>query len=407
MGEKFLEVVQVNEIFEKLLPLFSLSVSIESIPIDYSLGKFVASDLYSNLDVPPFDKSLVDGFAVNYSEVKGTSASNPIVLSFQGEVKIGEEPNIKLSKGMTAFVPTGGYLPHGSNSVVMKEYADALGDSVFVMRDVACYENVLLRGVDLRKGELVLRRGERITANVIGFIKSAGITSVSVYRPIKVGIFSTGDELSETHPLPHGKIYDYNRITLMSMCLEDGFSPTDYGIVKDDPDEIFITLRRAIEENDFVMLSGGTSKGNFDFTVSTINSLGTPGVVIHGLNVSPGKPTIFGVVDEKLVAGLSGNPLAAALTYRIVVRDLIAKKVPLLFSRIYLAGELTENVPSKKGRSEIVIGKLDITEEKTSIVPIFSDSSFVSAISKGDGFFMIPFEKEGLYRGEKVKFELW
>jgi len=407
MGEKFLEVIQVSKVFNKLLPLFSLNTSIEDIPIDHSVGKFVASDLYSNVDIPPFDKSLVDGFAVNYEDVKGASASNPVMLTFQGEVKIGEEPKVKSSKGMTTFVPTGGYLPEGANSVVMKEYADILGSTLFITKDVARYENVLLQGVDVKKGELVMRKGERITANVIGLIKSAGITSVNVYRPIKVGIFSTGDELSEAYPLPYGKIYDYNRVTLMNMSLQDGFAPSDYGIVKDDPDELSGTLRSALDENDFVMLSGGTSKGNFDFTVSTINSAGSPGVVIHGLNVSPGKPTIFSIVNDKLVVGLSGNPLAAVLIYRIVVRDLIAKKVPLCFPHISFIGELTENVPSKKGRSEIVIGKLYATEEKVSVIPIFSDSAFVSAINKGDGFFMIPFDKEGLYKGEKVKFELW
>ncbi len=407
MGKKFLKVVQVGEVQDKLLDSFSIEPLFKSIPVNYSSGYFLAEDISSILDIPPFDKSLVDGFAVRSSDIKGANASNPAMLSVLKEVKIGTKPDVLLEKGTAVFVPTGGYLPEGADCVVMIEYTDSLNNSLFVMKDVAPNKNVLRTGVDVKYGELVLKKGERITPRSIGVLKSAGIKLIKVFKPVKIGLFSTGDELSDQYPLPIGKIYDYNRISLMSQMLKDGFTPTDYGILKDDPDILELNLKRALSENNVVVMSGGTSKGNFDFTVSVINKMGSPGVLIHGLNVSPGKPSVFGVVQGKLIAGLSGNPLAATLIYLIIVKDLIMKKLSLVSDRISVIGELTENVPSKKGRSEIVIGFLSVDSDRNIIQPIFSESAFVTTLQKGNGFFVIPQNKEGLYKGEKVKFEIW
>lgn len=407
MGEKFLKVYGYNEAIEKILNTFEINIKILSIPVENSFGYYLAEDVTSKIDLPPFRKSLVDGFAVKSSDVKGATESNPVFLKNLGEIKIGTKPEFVIEEGTTCYVPTGGAVPKGADAVVILEDTEVKGDTVFVFKDVQSSQNMFEQGVELEKDKVILEKGTRINERNIGLLNSVGVEFVNVIEPIRVGLFSTGDEITDEHPLPYGKIFDFNRITLKNLITKDGFIVSDYGIIKDNRDAITYALKTALNENDIVITTGGTSKGNFDFTVNTINSLGTPGVIIHGLNASPGKPTIFGVVEKKLIIGLSGNPLASFMIYSIVVRRILSKKIGIRFNESKIVGRLSSQVNSRKGREEFVLGKLTISQNENLIEPVFADSSFVFVINNSQGYFKIPQDKEGLNAGDFVEFFLW
>jgi len=408
MEKKFLKVISLREVEAKISELFSLKTVSEELPVMYALNRFTFEDIYALNSVPPFKKSLADGYAIRFRDSKGASQNNPVMLRFAGNIGIGEAPIMNVGRGEAAFVPTGGVVPEGADSVVMLENSEERNGNIFIFAEASSLENVIEEGIDVQKGKLIMEKGKRITSKNIGLIRSAGYRTVKVIKPITVGIFSTGDELyDEEGSLPEGKIYDFNRYAIISQIKADSFNPTDYGIIKDDKETINLVLGKAIKENDLVLMSGGTSKGSFDFTVEVINSQGKPGVIVHGLNVSPGKPTVFGIVEGKLVAGLSGNPLASYLVYRIIVRELIFKKLGIKVDRTVLMGKLTENIPSRKGRGEFVLGKIFIENGENFIQPIFAESAFVSSLAISDGFIYISESKEGFAKGESVAIELW
>ncbi|BAL80977.1 molybdopterin molybdotransferase MoeA [Caldisericum exile] len=407
MGERFLTVYSPEEVIEKIFDLFDIDINVISIPTEHSFGYYIAEDIRSKIDLPPFRKSLVDGYAVKSTDIKGASYENPVFLKNLGEVKIGTKPAVSIKDGSTCYVPTGGVVPDGADAVVMVEDTEIKGDTVFIFKDVQATQNIFEKGAELVKESVVLTKGVRINELNIGLLNFTGVEFVQVISPLKVGLISTGDEVTDEHPLPYGKIFDYNGITLKHLLLKDGFIPSFYGVVKDNAESIKEALKIALKENDFVIMTGGTSKGNFDFTVNTINSLGKPGVIVHGLNASPGKPTIFGIVNRKLVVGLSGNPLASVMIYSIVIRNLISKKLKIIIPEKKIIGKLSNQVSSRKGRTEFVLGRLKIENNENIIEPLLSDSSFTFVLNESHGFIKIPQEKEGLLANESVEFFLW
>ncbi len=407
MVKKFLTVEKSTNVNKKLINLFEIGLKTEQLSLSLSIGRFSAKDVVANFNIPSFTKSIVDGFAVVSSDTKGASSGNPIPLRVVGKLRIGEEFNRKLTKNNAVFVPTGGVVPYGADAVVMIEHTEETANEIFVMKEVHKGENLIKVGDDFQKGETIVRRGERITPNRIAALRAFGFKNIEVVRKIKLGIFSTGDELIESGSLPLGKIYDTNEYTIFAEALSGNFSPVMYGIVKDDKLKIKSMLQRVLSENDVAIMSGGTSKGTFDFTVSVINELGKPGVQIHGLHLSPGKPTVFGVVDKKLIVGFSGNPLASFLVFRKIVIPLIYEKCGLKVDRKKITAVLSENLPSRKGREEFVMGKLFIRNNGQFVKPVFSESAFISPLIKSDGIIAIPLMSEGYKKNEKVIFELW
>lgn len=408
MKRKFLKVISIEEARKTVSEAFTLPHETQKIPLGYTNGRYVSSDIYAKNPVPPFSKSLVDGFAIKASSSKGTSTNNPNILNIVGSVKMGEKPDFSIDSMSAAFIPTGGMLPAGADGVVMIENAEQEKDNVFVFKEIAKFENVLKAGSDVSKGELLLKQGERISPRNIGVLKATGNFFVPVVKPIKIGVLSTGDELwDEDRELFSGKIYDYNRITLLSQIKEDGFVAVDYGIINDEKERIVLSLSKAVKETDLVIMSGGTSKGSLDFTVDSINSLGRPGVIVHGLNLSPGKPTVIGVVNGKLIVGLSGNPLASYVVYRILIRGLIFQKLGIAEKKTTVRGILLENLPSRKGRAEIALCRIVKKDNNIYFKPVFSDSSFTGTLSKSDGFIYVPENLEGYAKEETVEMELW
>jgi molybdopterin molybdotransferase len=407
MVKKFLTVERRENVGKRLAELFDISLKTEKLSILDSVNRFSAETIFASFNIPSFKKSLVDGFAVVSDNTKGASSGNPIPLKLIKDLRIGEALDKQLRNGETVFVPTGGVVPDEADAVVMIEYTEKHSDEIFVMQEVHKKENLIETGDDIKKGKVILSKGERITPNRVAVLRTFGIKDIAVFGKIKLGIFSTGDELIDSGKLPKGRIYDINEYALFAEATNGNFSPKMYGIVKDNKLRIKETLKKALSENDMVLMSGGTSKGSFDFTVSVINELGTPGVQIHGLHLSPGKPTVFGIVNGKLVVGLSGNPLASFLVFREVVVPFIYNKCGLKIEKQKVIAILSENLPSRKGREEFVMGKLFTKDGEQFVRPIFSESAFVSPLTESEGIITVPLMSEGFKKGEKVIVELW
>jgi len=407
MPKKFFTVSKRTDVIQKISSLITLSPFEEEMDILSVVSRVASRDVFASFSIPSFKKSLVDGFAVHCEDTGGASNGNPIPLKLVGETHIGDFPSICLADDEAVFTPTGGVVVDGADAVVMFEYTEMRGNEIFITKEVSKGENVLPVGDDIQKDSIILEKGDFITPEKVAGIRSFGIKKVFVFKPVKVGIFATGDELYDEGELGKGKIYDSNSYALAAEVIKDGFIANRYEIVKDDKEKIISTLKTALNENDVVLMSGGTSKGSFDFTVEAIDLLGKPGVVIHGMHLSPGKPTVFGVIDGKLIVGLSGNPLASFLVYRSVVRNIIFQKMGIKLKRKVVFAEITENIPSRKGREEFIIGKFSLNKSKNFVTPIFSESAFVSPLLFGDGIITIPLMSEGLKKGEKVMFELW
>ena len=408
MDKKYLKVKKRSDLEKILLDKFSINIGTEIYSIQDAVGRFSAQDYRATFSIPSFRKSLVDGFAVHSKDILGASPSNPVPLRLVSTLKIGESYKKKLKQGETVYVPTGGVVPYGADSLVMIEYTQVQQDEVFAFRPSSVHENMIEIGEDIKKDEIILKEGEQITPQKIALLRGFGLTSVKVFSKVPIGIISTGDELIESGPLKTGKIYDINGYTIFSESLNSSiFTPKFYGVVQDNEAKLQKAVDKALSENEIVIMSGGTSKGSFDFTVSVINEAGKPGVLVHGLHLSPGKPTVFGTANGKLIVGLSGNPLASFFVFKYVIIPLITKKIGLEFKKYSVFATLNANVPSRKGREEFIVVKLIKRNNEFLAEPIFSESAFINPFLKGSGIIKVPLMSEGLIKGEKVEVTLW
>ncbi|UMZ74555.1 gephyrin-like molybdotransferase Glp [Natranaerofaba carboxydovora] len=380
----------------------------EVISTEESLNRIVYKDIHSSLDLPPFSRSTVDGYAVRADETYGVSESFPGVFTLAGKVLMGEASEVQVKKEEVVEIATGGMLPQGTDSVVMIEETEALGeDSILINKPISPGENVIKVGEDVKKGQKVLEGGHKIRTQDLGALAALGITEVEVYKKPKVGIISTGDEIiGPSEELTPGKIRDINSWALSAEVLEAGAKPINYGICPDNKDKVEEYISKALEENDLVIVSGGSSVGEKDVTSDVINLIGDPGVIFHGISIKPGKPTIFGMVDDKPIFGLSGNPVSAMVTFRLFVKkaiDIISGKkdsppVPTI------RGKLTRNLSSRGGREDYVRVKLQENENGNyNVIPVLGESGLIFTLVEAEGLLKIPRNTEGLRSGEEVE----
>lgn len=370
----------------------------ERLNISDCLGRVLAQDIVSAENIPPFDRSTVDGYAVLSSDTFGAGESMPSMLSLTGEILMGEEAKDTLSSGECIKISTGGMLPKGADSVVMVEHTEQMIDGTcLVFKAVSPYQNVTKKGDDVKIGQTVINKGTKITSKHIGILCALGITEVECVRKIKVGIISSGDEIvSVEESVPLGKIRDINSHFLASLIKENGYEAIEYGIVKDDFDELYCTLQKATDECDAVLISGGSSAGAKDMTAAVVEKNGE--LFFHGIAVKPGKPTIFGKVNGKAVFGLPGHPAAAYLIAKTVVMNLLRFCSKQENKSLTVSAEITESISSNHGREELV----PVILENGRALPLFFKSGLVSLLSSADGFVVIPRNREGLFKDEKV-----
>lgn len=383
------------------------------VPLLESLGRRLAKEVRAADDVPGFDRSTVDGYAVRARDTYGAAEGLPSYVDVCGEVLMGQEPAGQVGAGHAVRIATGGMLPPGADAVVMVEYTEELDSlTIGVTKPAAPGENIVRRSEDIAAGDVVLPAGHRIRPQDLGVLAAIGVKEVEVTAVIKAGIISTGDELvgPGEKPAP-GQVRDINSYALFGAVKACGGEPLLYGIVRDNHHNLKNTLQTALEECDMVLLSGGSSVGARDVAAGVIDSIGRPGVLFHGLAIKPGKPTVGAVVKEKSVFGLPGHPVSAMVVFDLLVAPLVRSGGYPESSRNYmefpLRAVINRSLHSAAGREDFVRVRLFLREGQLFAEPVLGKSGLINPLVKADGLARIPFGKEGVEAGETVDVKLF
>ena len=431
---EFLTLLAPDEARVLLLSHLSRSITeFEIIDVPSSLGRILAEDVIAPQPLPEFQRSTVDGYAVRAKDTHGASDALPAYLNLIGEVPMGDRPAFAVGGGECALIHTGGMLPDGADAVVMLEYTQRVGNEPLVpgpstneieaYRAVAEGENVIHMGEDVSQGQTVQVRGSLIRPAEVGGLMALGIVEIRVVRKIRVGLISTGDEVIDPHQMTRpGQVRDINSYTLGALVEKSGGITKSYGIVSDRFDALRETAEEALSACDVVVITAGSSASTRDMTADVISSLGKPGVLVHGINTRPGKPTILGVCAGKAVVGLPGNPVSALVNGYLFVVPVIEKLLGALpRPRPSVLAHLTVNLPSQAGREDwwpvkltpetqssedletrherhFVAGHIKFLAE-----PIFGKSNLIFSLVAGDGLLRIDPDATGLSSGEIVE----
>jgi len=380
---------------------------VHAVEIAEAVGLVLEQAVICPTDLPPFDRAIMDGYAVRAGDTFGASEGLPAYLKVVGEVRMGEAPEFALSHQEAGAIPTGGMLPEGADAVVMVEHTQPWGDdSIEVLRPVAPGENIVRRADDTRAGQEILPAGHRIRPQDVSGLAGLGIEAVEVHRP-RVAVLSTGSELvPHTGDTELGRIRDMNGPALRAAAAACGAEPVSLGLVEDDAEKIAAALRRGLDQADVVLVSGGTSVGIEDVIHEIIDSLGEPGVIVHGLALKPGKPVIIGLACGVPVFGMPGHPTSCLIIFRELVAPLLGlargeETGPPLPRK----ARLTRNFPSQAGREELVPVRLEQNQGGWWATPLLTPSALISTLVRADGLVRIPPEAEGLYSGDEVDVE--
>lgn len=406
---KLMSVEQAWEVFSKNIQ-FS-EAEREEIPVINALGRILAEDVISGVNLPGFSRSTMDGYAVRARDTFGASEAMPAMLDVAGEVLMGQDAPIPVNPGQAVRIATGGMLPEGADAVVMVEYTEQLdSNTILIVRPVAPGENIVRQGEDISAGQVLLRGGTPIRPQEMGAMAGIGVISCLVNRKPRIAILSTGDEIVEPGQEPGpGQIRDINSFALGGLVEEAGGQAVQFGIIDDDFDHLLQVVKKALAESDIVIVSGGSSVGTRDVTSAVINSLGKPGVLVHGVSVKPGKPTILAVVENKPVIGLPGHPASAMVLADIFLVPLIracSGKGLTSPERRTVRAVMGRSMASASGRVDYIRVALRKDGELFRAEPVLGKSGLISTMINADGVVIIPMAKEGLEAGEEVEVRL-
>jgi molybdopterin molybdotransferase len=398
----FLEVVSVSKAIEEVRNL-AVRCGDEPVPLPEAFHRILAQDVRADVDIPGFTRSVVDGFAVRSADTTGAGDSIPSMLTQLGRVAMGDPGHHRIQPGGCIYVPTGGILPEGADAVVMIEHTEQIEDQVLIKKPVAQGENVLLFNEDFSEGEPVVKHGKRLSAQDIGVLAAAGCMSVPVTRMPKIGILSTGNELVPATVRPKaGQVRDVNSYVIASTVRDLGCLPVFYGIITDERETLSAAISRAIAECDAVLISGGSSKDDRDMVAAIIAQQGR--VLVHGIAIAPGKPTIIGKCSGKPVIGLPGHPASAFIVLIAIVRHLIhAMTGETAGNMRTIQAILGQNVPSSKGREDYV----RVVVQDGVATPLFGKSGLLNTLVRSTGIVRVPAESEGLETGTHVEVMVW
>ena len=406
----FKEVTKIEDarrIFYEALP--SKSSPSELVPVPEALNRILAEDVKAETSVPSFDKAAMDGYAVVAEDTFGASQTNPSLLRMIGESKIGETPRILLHRGETAAIATGAPVPQGANAVVMIENTKRLDTGyVEVYSAVAPGENVSQVGEDVRQGTVVLEIGRKLKPPDLGLLVALSRRSVRVVRKPRVGVLSTGNELSAGKS-SGGKIVDVNRPTLMAMVEECGGMPVDLGIAKDDPKQISQKVTQGLTSADLVLVTAGTSVGKGDLVPDVINALGKPGMLVHGIAMRPSLPTGLAVVNGKPVVSLPGLPVSAMFAFSTFVQPLILKMLGAEPDpQAKIRARTTKRIVGVPGFRTFIRVRVKEEDGKLVAEPLRTPGSGVlTTLTRANGIVVVPENVEGFDEGAEIEVQLF
>ncbi len=360
----------------------------EEVNLFEGINRILGEDVFSNVDVPPFDRSKMDGYAVKAEDTYEAEEDNPITLEVVDSVKAGGFSDIEIKNGECIEIATGAPIPKGANAVVMVEYTERIGNRVKIYSAVSPHENIQYCGNDMMAGELILREGMKLSPRDIGALAAVGKGKIKVKKNLSIGLISTGNELiNPDEELKPYKIYDVNTYTLASSIKEKGWDFKFYGIVGDNKEDLKNSIKNALNE-DVVILSGGTSAGVGDLTSTVIQELGGE-ILVHGMKIKPGKPTIIGKVGKKLIVGLPGYPTSCLTIFDVLFEDVDGNKktISANFPIRYL---------SAKGREEYLPVSVVKGQDGYSAYPITKGSGAITSLTYADGYIVVDENKEVL-----------
>ncbi|MDR1820519.1 MAG: molybdopterin molybdenumtransferase MoeA [Methanobrevibacter sp.] len=410
MGNEFLKIIEVEEAKKIIKNLFKETYKLksENIPVEDAYNRIVSEDILSTIDLPMFDKALKDGYAIKSEDSFEASEENPKILNCVDMVEAGSFSKKTIKTGECIEISTGAPIPNGADAIVMVEYSEKLEKSptkdIAILKSVPPTEDIAKKASDIKKGKIILRKGTILNSVKIGILSAQGKYDVNVFKKPIVSIISTGDELlDKDEKIELGKIYDVNTNLIKGAVLASGGIPLTKGIVKDDYNELKMKIMEIKNEDngssDVIICSGGTSAGVGDILKNVVDEIGE--VLIHGISVKPGKPTLVGKIKDKIIIGLPGNPVSAIIIYSIFIDPylrLISKSSEKRNNKRRNL-ELAKRIHSAKGRMEYLL--VQIKDDK--VYPILKDSGAIASLSYADAYIKISKSIEIVDVGEIVE----
>ena len=374
----------------------------EVIPIDKAVGRVLAEDIISTQNTPPFNRGAMDGYAVKAEDTRGASNNNPVVLEMVGVIHAGDAPDIAIGSGQCTQIATGAMMPEGADAVVIVENTSIEDGKVSIYREVSQLSDVALKGSDIQAGEIVLKTGIYLDAGKIGVLASQGLEKVKVYIKPRVAVMPSGEEVVELgKELKPGQLYDINSYTILSVVNENSGVPVRPGIIGDTVEEIRTKLTEALEESDFLVFSGGSSAGEKDLLSSVVAEMGV--IVFHGVEIKPGKPTMFAIINDKPVFGMPGYPTSSLVNSYLFLAPALRKMARLPEKRAQtVKAKMSKTTPGAKDRPQFMTVKLEGNEA----VPVYTVSGAITSIARADGYIKID-ANGSVEKGEEVTVTLF
>ncbi|MCW4006232.1 MAG: molybdopterin-binding protein [Candidatus Bathyarchaeota archaeon] len=409
MFRKLLSYQEAKDIVAQKIKVAPLGV--EALSLLDATGRVLAADVVAQLDIPPFNRSTVDGYAVKAKETYGAEENEPVKLKVCGMIHIGAPPPVTVKNGEAAEIVTGAPIPKGADAVVMVEDTNKENDVVNIYRSTTPNENILKKGADIHKDELTLKTGTTLGSREIGVLAALGNAKAKVYKLPKVAVLSTGGEVVDptTKKLPPGKIYDINAYSICTAVKEHGGLPLYWGVVPDEKPKLHAALKKALAAADVVVTSGGVSVGPKDIVPSTVDSLGEPGLLFSGIALKPGKPVTVGLAGEKPIFSFPGHPTSALLTFHLFagpVIQMMAGKDPK--ERATIQATAGKRMFSAKGRRTFVMVRLTQTASGWQADPVETGASgAITTLAKADGYVEVPADQQFIDAQEKTTVSLF
>ena len=404
---EFFDVVTPKEAINKLLSEKNFPKMIsEKINTVDSNSRILNQDIKSEVNLPHFNRSSMDGYAIYANDSNGVSLSSPNYLEIIEEIKMGDVPKQKIIPGKTSRIFTGGMMPEGSTAVIMEEDTEELGNNMIeIKKPVSTGENIIFIGEETKKGNIIIKKGIKIRSQEIGSLLESGLTKIFVSKRPIIGVLSSGDELiPPANKLELGKIRDINTYTISNLIKNSGCIAKIFPILPDDLNSQLNQAKNALQFCDMLIFSAGSSISYRDTTAEVINSLEKPGVIVHGISVKPGKPTILGLSGTKPIIGLPGNPVSSIMIFINIVKPILDKLnnyIGTITNQIDC--KLTQDISSQTGREDYVQVSMKTHNQKILATPVFGKSNLINTLVNSDGFITIPPESGGLYKNSLVK----